>query len=179
MATITTTTGAQFDAMPCEEGRRWELLDGELIAVSSATPRHQDIVLIILLALRSYFERSKTGGVAYPDVEFALGDNVRLRPDVGVLLGEKARRLDRDKVPIPVAPDIAIEVISASERATESHDKVRAYLRYGTAEVWQVYPKSRSVEIHRGDTSRSLEWNQQVESDQLPGFALALSALFG
>ncbi len=31
-------TGAQFDALPYEQGRHWELLEGDLIAVSSPTP---------------------------------------------------------------------------------------------------------------------------------------------
>lgn len=180
MATITTIkTGAQFDALPYEEGRRWELVNGELIAASSPTPRHQDIVFEILLALRRYLQQSKAmAGLAYQDVEFALTENDRVRPDVCIVLGEKATRLDPDKIPIPGAPDIAIEVISPSERTSDSHDKVRAYLRNGTAEVWQVYPKSRTVQIHRGEASRSVEWSQPVETNLLPGFALQLAALF-
>jgi Uma2 family endonuclease len=130
MAATTTITGAQFDAMPYEEGRQWELVDGDLISVSSPTPRHQDIVFEILLAVRRYLQQNKgSAGLAYQDVEFALTENDRVRPDVGVVLGEKSIRLNPDKVPIPGAPDIAIEVISPSERASESHDKVLAYLR--------------------------------------------------
>jgi len=178
MATTTTITGAQFDDMPYEEGRRWELIDGELISVSSPTPRHQDIVFEILLAVRRYLQQSGTVGLAYQDVEFALAENNRVRPDVAVVLGEKASRLNPDRVPIPDAPDIAIEVISPSERASESHDKVRAYLRNGTTEVWQVYPKSRTVQIHRGASARSLEWSQPIETDLLPGFTLQLASLF-
>jgi Uma2 family endonuclease len=178
MATITTITGAQFDAMPYEEGRQWELVNGELISVSSPTPRHQDIVFEILLAVRRYLQQSRSAGLAYQDVEFALTENDRVRPDVAVVLGEKASHLNPDKVPVPGAPDIAIEVISPTERASESHDKVRAYLRNGTAEVWQVYPKSRTAQIHCGETSRSLEWSQPVETDLLPGFALQLASLF-
>ena len=178
MATTTTITGAQFDAMPYEEGRRWELVNGDLISVSSPTPRHQDIVFEILLAVRRYLRRSGIAGRAYQEVEFALTENDRVRPDVGVVIGEKATRLNPDKVPISGAPDIAIEVISPTERASESHDKVRAYLRNGTMEVWQVYPKSRTVQIHRGDIARSLEWSQPVETDLLPGFALQLASLF-
>ncbi len=179
MATVTTITGAQFDAMPYEEGRRWELVNGKLISVSSPTPRHQDIVFEILLAVRRYLEQNnETGGLAYQDVEFALTENDRVRPDVGILLGERSTGLNPDKVPIPGAPDIAIEVISPSERASESHDKVLAYLRNGTAEVWQVYPKSRTVQIHRGEASRSLEWSQPVETNLMPGFALRLGSLF-
>jgi Uma2 family endonuclease len=178
MATTTTITGAQFDAMPYEEGRQWELVDGELISVPSPTLRHQDIVFEILLAVRQYLRQSRTAGLACADVEFAPSDNDRVRPDVAVVLGEKAAHLNPDRVPIPGAPDIAIEVISPSERASESYDKVRAYLRNGTTEVWQVYPKSRTVQIHRGETARSLEWSQPLETDQLPGFALQLASLF-
>ncbi|MGC9948372.1 MAG: Uma2 family endonuclease [Bryobacteraceae bacterium] len=178
MATITTISGAQFDAMPYEEGRQWELVNGELISVPSPTWQHQEYVLRIQLAFRRYFETSKMSGLAGQDVEFSLSDHDRVRPDVCVLLGDNARRLDPEKTPIPGAPDIAIEVISPSERASESHDKVRAYLRSGTTEVWQVYPKSRTVQIHRGETARSLEWSQPVETDLLPGFAFELASLF-
>jgi len=178
MATITTMTGAQFDAMPYEEGRQWELVNGELIPVPSPTWQHQEFVLRIQLALRSYLETNKILGLAGQDAEFAMTDNDRVRPDVCVLLGDNAKRLDPSKTPIPGAPDIAIEVISPSERASESHDKVRAYLRNGTTEVWQVYPKSRTVQIHRGETARSLEWTQPVETDLLPGFTLQLASLF-
>ncbi len=43
-------TAEQFDALPEEEGRKWELLDGELIEVSSATPEH-NLILARLFAL--------------------------------------------------------------------------------------------------------------------------------
>jgi Uma2 family endonuclease len=69
-------------------------------------------------------------------------------------------------------------VISPSERASDSHDKVLAYLRSGAGEVWQVYPKSRTVRIHRGEASRSLAWSQPVETDLTPGFELRLGSLF-
>jgi Uma2 family endonuclease len=163
--------------MPYDEGRRWELVNGDLIAVSGPTPRHQDIVFEIQLALRRYFQQRSTAGLAYQDVEFALTENDRVRPDVAVLLAEKAMALDPNKVPIPGAPDIAIEVISPTERASDSQDKVRAYLRNGTVEVWQVYPKSRTVLIHRGEMARSLEWSQPLETDLLPGFTLQLATL--
>jgi Uma2 family endonuclease len=124
MATTTVITGAQYDAMPYDEGRRWELVNGEFVSVSSPTPRHQDIVFEVHIALRNYLRQSRIVGHAYQDVEFALTDNDRVRPDVAVVLGDKAARLDPDKVPIPGAPDIAIEVISPSERAFESEAKV-------------------------------------------------------
>jgi Uma2 family endonuclease len=176
MATVATMTGAQFDALPYDEGRRWDLVSGEPIAVSSPTPRHQEIVFRILLALRQYLGTNK--GLAYSDVEFALTDNDRLRPDVCVLLGTKAAGLDLDQVPIAGAPDIAVEVISPTERASDSHEKVRAYLRSGTREVWQVYPKSSTVQIHRQENSYRAERDDQITSGLLPGFQLAIQSLY-
>lgn len=168
--------GLQFDALGWEEGRRWELLEGELIETSSPTPRHQAVVFKILLALQQYLAEGK--GSAFADIEFALSDRLRLRPDVCVLLAEKAARLDRDTVPVPGAPDLAIEVISPTERASESHEKVRAYLQHGTSEVWQFYPKSRTLQVYRGVSSSSLDAAQQITSPLLPGFTVSAASFF-
>jgi Uma2 family endonuclease len=56
MASIATMTGPQFDALPYEEGRRWELIEGELVEVSSPTLEHQILLQRLLLALVLYAE---------------------------------------------------------------------------------------------------------------------------
>jgi len=55
MAATTTMTGAEFDVLPVDEGRRWELINGELIAIPSPTARHQRIVFQVLTASGSAF----------------------------------------------------------------------------------------------------------------------------
>lgn len=178
MAATATLTGAQFDALPYEEGRLWELVDGELIPMPSPTPQHQFIVQNIQVELALHFRAHSDQGLALADVEFALGENYRVRPDVFVLLQERALTVDRDKVPIPGAPDIAIEVISPSERTSDSQQKLEAYLRHGTQEVWQVYPKSKSVVIYRGAISVTLGSGRHITTPLLPGFSLAVQSLF-
>jgi Uma2 family endonuclease len=128
MPTIARISGIQFDALPYEEGRRWELLEGEPIEVSSPTPLHQDIVFAILLALKLYLQEHRLEGAAYGDVEFALSEDVRLRPDVCLLLPDRARQLDRKRIPIPGAPNLAIEVISPSERASRRKSQEGPFL---------------------------------------------------
>jgi Uma2 family endonuclease len=171
-----TMSGLQFDALPYEEGRRWELLEGDLIQVSSPTPRHQAVVFNILMALRHYLPGGK--GVSFADVEFALSDLLRLRPDVCALLKEKAAQLNPDRVPVPGAPDIAIEVISPAERAVESHDKMRAYLRNGASEAWQVFPRSRTVEVYNLSGSTIFDSTQNIVSSLLPGFDIPVASFF-
>jgi Uma2 family endonuclease len=147
----TTMSGVQFDALPYDEGRRWELL-------------------------RQYLASGK--GVSFADVEFALSDLLRLRPDVCVLLKEKAMQLNPDRVPVPGAPDIAIEVISPTERAVESHDKIRAYLRNGAIEAWQVFPRSRTVEVYNVSGSTIFDSTQNLTSSLLPDLNLPVASLF-
>ncbi len=178
MATTAITTGPQFDALPYDEGRLWELLDGELIPVSSPTPEHQIILQRILLALLLHLQANPSQGLALTDVEFALDDNSRVRPDVLVLLHARALSLDIQKVPVPGAPDLAVEVISPSERSADTQLKLQRYLQNGTQEVWQVYPKSRSIVVHRNAASQIFLPGQQLATPLLPSFSLDLQAMF-
>ena len=177
MASPATMTGAQFDALSYEDGRRWELIEGDLVTVSSPTLEHQLVVQRLLLALMLYFGK-RPGGMVAADVEFALSDANRVRPDVLVLLGERAATLDRSQVPIPGAPDIAVEVISPSERTPESMRKVETYLRHGAGEVWQVFPTLRQVLVFTEREYRRLASSETLTTSLLPDFALAISSLF-
>ena len=126
-------------------------------------------------ALNNHLRERKIEGTVSADVEFALAADIRLRPDVCVLLPEKAGQLDEDRSPIPGAPDLAIEVISPSERTTESQAKVWAYLRNGVAEVWQIYPRLRTIEIFKSESHRTPGAHQPLTTDLLPGFSEPLA----
>jgi Uma2 family endonuclease len=178
MATAAITTGAQFDALPYDQGRLWELVDGELIKVSSPTPEHQFIQQRLIFALMLYFQAHPEIGTVLNDVEFALDRDCRVRPDVLVLLAGRLPALDVNRVPVPGAPDIAVEIISPSEGASDIRQKLDAYLNHGTQEVWQVYPRSKSVVVHRGATSTTLKAPESVVTLLLPGFSLPVQSLF-
>ncbi|HTA43853.1 MAG TPA: Uma2 family endonuclease [Bryobacteraceae bacterium] len=178
MATTAIMTGPEFDALPYEEGRRWELVGGELIPVPSTTLEHQAIMQEILFALMAYFRSRPEQGRAFTDVEFALDADHRVRPDILILLRDRLAAIDMQKVPVPGAPDIAVEVISPSERSFDTQQKSQAYLRHGTQEVWQVYPKSKTIVVHRAGGSTTLSTGERLETPLLPGFALDVNSLF-
>ena len=170
--------GAEFDALPYEEGRKWELLDGDLIEVSSPTPRHQKSVGRLFVNLEPFLRQQTLGDVLL-EVEYALGADIRLRPDMSILLHERSSRLDLDRNSIPGAPNIAIEVISPSERSLQSLSKVRAYLRHGAEEVWQFYPQASEVLVHSpGPAIVVLRSGEFIETPLIPGWRAAVSELF-
>jgi len=178
MATTALMSGIEFDALPYEEGRNWELLGGELIPMPSPTFEHQLLVQRLQMVLMLHFTANPNQGLSVSDVEFALGKDHRMRPDVLILLAERLASVDIEKVPVPGAPDIAVEVISPSERAVHTQAKLEAYLRLGAREVWQVYPKSKSVIIHRGNSSTTLGVGEVITTPLLPGFSLDTKKLF-
>jgi Uma2 family endonuclease len=49
------------------------------------------------------------------------------------------------------SPIIAIEIVSAGNSAEEIDRKTEAYLEEGAAEVWIVYPGTRTVKVFRKD----------------------------
>src|ERR1022692_4922309 len=178
MATTTTMSGAAFYRLPYEEGRHLELLKGEVVDVPRPTPEHQIIVTILGGSLLDYFRR-EPGGVALPDCEFAIGEDDRLCPDVAILLKERWASVDRKKTPIPLAPDIAVEVLSPSEGASDTMRKVWTYLDAGTKEVWQFQPESQKVLIYRGVKSiTALDIDEILSTPLLPGWEIAIREIF-
>jgi Uma2 family endonuclease len=51
--------------------------------------------------------------------------------------------VDLDEVPLPVAPDLAVEIVSKNDRADDLLLKVSQYLQAGTQAVWLMYPNPR------------------------------------
>jgi Uma2 family endonuclease len=177
MATHTLITAEQFDQLPPEEGRRYELLDGELIEMPSANPKHNWTLLKLGSDLMQFLEQ--TGwGVVLPDTEFAFGAQRRLRPDLAVVRAEKWAQMDLNKVPIAAVPDIVVEIVSPSESAYDLNRKVVIYLEAGVSEVMIIYPDGQHVYVHSGTGVRWLRGTDTLTSDLLPGWSLAVSRLF-
>src|SRR5207247_260605 len=112
------------------DGRKYELVDGE-IRVSPAGSRHGAVCLPIAARLLAFVKEHQLGHVFDSSTGFRLpGGNVR-SPDVAFV----ARgRFDRDELPegfSPVAPDLAIEVLSPEDRPRQVLDEVGDYLQGG------------------------------------------------
>ncbi len=171
-------TAEQFDALPEEEGRKWELLDGELLEVPSATPKHNRI-LGRLFKLLDAFAEERDLGAALLETDLAVRANTRLRPDMGFFSAESWRTVELDRVPVEQTPDIAVEIISPSESAKTIHRKVDAYLKWGVREVWLIYPESRTLFVHSRAGIQQLSEGAFLTSSLIPGWQLQIADLFG
>jgi Uma2 family endonuclease len=176
MATvIAPITPAEFGALYDPEGRDFELLNGELIEMPSASGSHNFLAAKLSDHLGPWL-RGRSAGVVIPDTEFAIGEG-RLRPDLAVVSLTKWRRIGVAPVPLPEPPDIAVEIISPSESAMTLEMKIAAYLDSGVTEVWELYHETEHLFIHTTDGVRRLDRDSVIETPLFPGWSLPMSEL--
>ena len=177
MSTQTLMTAEEFAQMNTAETEDYELVEGELIPLASGNPVHADVRGRTEYSIRSYFGQNPIGRV-FSEVDCRMTDFTVRRPDISVFLGERLQQIDLYKIPVPFAPDIAVEVLSPSESAIEVNRKVRSYLGAGSKEVWILDHVNGELFVHTGTGIRLLLVDDTLESALLPGFAATVSHLF-
>lgn len=164
-----------------EDGRRYELYDGEVFVVPSPLPIHQIVADNLSEILRAYAKR--TGGISITaplDIVFSEFDV--LQPDV-VFFTAARRGLIRLDQPIRHAPDLAVEVLSPSTAAADRGRKMQMFARYGVREYWIADPAARAIELYSlEDAEYALVQTASVEdivqSPSLPGLEFSLRDIF-
>ena len=125
-------------------------------------------------------------GLIRPSRGRIVVDGHVLFDDRATVRSPDAAFIRRDRLPeltdhfVPVAPDLAVEVLSPSDRMADALSKVAMYLQAGTRLVWVVEPRTRSVTTYRSRTDVKVLKGTDLLSglDVLPGFRLSLNELF-
>ena len=170
-------TADQFAQLKTGELENYELVEGELIPLPSGTGSHAWTRDELAFLLRSYFRRNSIG-LLLAEMDCRLGDDTIRRPDIAVFLNRKAQSVPMDVVPIPRAPDIAIEVLSPSEGAVDVNRKVREYIAAGCSEVWVVDQVNDEILVWTKGSVRVVNGDESLETPLLPGFEVHLNELF-
>jgi Uma2 family endonuclease len=161
---------------------RCELVRGELIMMSPGGYLHAQIAGRIFARLVDFADRHGLGEVTSTEAGFKIAqdpDTVRA-PDVAFLCSE---RVPTAPMPgfYPGAPDLAVEVVSPTDRASEVLAKVQDWLAAGCRAVWVVDPETRTVTVYRtrSDIVVLAAGETLTGGDLLPGFAIPLAEIFG
>jgi len=164
-----------------EDGRRYELYDGEVYVVPAPMPRHQRVQMRLAEWLDGYAE--SVGGFAVnAPIDIVFSDYNVLQPDVVFFAPRRAHLIDLDHV-IRHAPDLCVEILSPSTEATDRGRKLQMFARYGVPEYWIVDPVAALIEVHRLEAGGYLlaqraSGNDEVTSAVLPGAALRAASIF-
>jgi Uma2 family endonuclease len=126
-----------------DEGKRYELIDGELIVSPAPFPLHQVAVLAICDALRVACPPDLI--VFVSPIDYEISYDTVLQPDVVVM-----RRDDFDlKQPLRRPAVLTVEVMSTSSRDTDAKKKPAAYARSGAGYYWTFDPDELVFVAHR------------------------------
>jgi len=180
MATVQEITTAEqlFEA---PDLGRCELVRGELVMMSPAGYEHGVIAGEMYGHLFNFVKQNRLGVVTAAETGFVIGrdpDTVRA-PDVGFIRANRVPRV-RTQGYFQGPPDLAVEVVSPTDRAGEVLAKVQDWLAAGCRTVWVVDPTSQTVSVYRGSHEASLLTvaDELTDDDILPGFCLPVAEMF-
>jgi Uma2 family endonuclease len=162
---------AEYLALP-EEKPYLEFVDG--LVVQKAVPNRVHALLVAELTFLLVLYARAHGGETGPErrtLLFRTGRKYRL-PDAAYYAPGTGKHDDD-------VPTLAVEVRSPGESLNAQREKCRQFRENGVAVCWLVDPASRSVEVFEdGRNGERLQGAATLESSHLPGFSLALEALF-
>ncbi len=177
------------DVMHFNDDEWIEVVDGELVKTDMSAAGFLQVIVVDNLyeILKPFARANKLGRVQTDGLTFILHvnengvRNTRIADLSFIRRGRIPKNFNWSK-PFSGAPDLAVEVISPTEPAEETLSKISDYLRFGTEQVWVVYPSQRQVYVHRSDqpdTVRVYKENDILEAETLfPGLKIKISDLF-
>lgn len=135
-------TAADYRAMP-DDGKRYQLIEGELIMAPAPNTFHQFVQKNLLFILETYLRRHPLGSVLGAPCDVYLDDQNVYQPDILYVTREHAARIRDDG--IHGAPDLVVEILSPSSAAIDRRKRGH-FAKAGTVEFWQIDPALRQIQ---------------------------------
>jgi len=178
------TSGLTYEdylALP-EDGKRYEVVRGELFVTPAPAPKHQIVISRLMDALlRFKREQGLRGEVLTAPIDVVLAEDTFVQPDILFIPKERLSIIGEKAILGP--PDLAIEVHSPSTHKLDHVTKRKAYAELGVREYWIVDPELEQVEVfvlEEGRLDRRAEvLDGEVRSlAAIPGLGIPLAEIF-
>jgi Uma2 family endonuclease len=174
-------TADELLQMP-HDGRRYELVKGELKEMRPAGPQHGRVANNIAFLITQYVKEKNLGAVYAAETGFKLKE----KPDT--VRAADAAFVAKERIPAEgeprgywaIAPDLVVEVVSPSDSAQAIQAKVAEWLAAGCGLVWVVYPETQTVMEYRSSGAIHILTGQETleGGEVLPGFTCPITQIF-
>lgn len=176
-------TIADLELFP-DDGKRYEIIDGELLVTRAPHWRHQKLCVRIGARLDAWSQETGLGEAAVtPGIIFSEADNVI--PDVVWISNERLASSLDESGHLTAAPELVVEVLSQTEKDKKRDRtlKLKLYSSQGIREYWIFDPERREVEVYCRENARlkltaTLFGNDTLTSQLLPGFSCCVERIF-
>lgn len=174
-------TAQQLAEMP-DDGYRYELVRGEIRKMAPSFEEHGLVSANVAVDLAPYVRRNGLGRVIIAETGYLLEsdpDTVRA-PDVSFIRQDRVSPPGERRSFVQGAPDLAIEVLSPSNRSGPMAEKVADYLAAGSRMVVVIDPVLRTATVHRpGQEPQVLNEGDTLDGgDVVPGWQMPLAEIF-
>lgn len=169
-----------YAALP-DDGKRYEVLDGELVMSPAPYIAHQFIAGRIY---SRFIECARETGhyVLMAPVDVIFSKRTVLQPDV-LVIDHARRAVMTERAVENGVPDLVVEVLSPSNRRHDTLAKRALYEIHGVGEYWIVDPRDQSIEVLElvgtGYVSRGVfEAGADAKSVSFPELCVSVEAVF-
>ena len=135
-------TADMVRALP-EDGKRYEVVRGELLVTPAPGAWHQELVLRLAEALRGYLRSEPVGHLFWSPADISWSPDTLLQPDLLVVPLPQARTWDWSRMRDLL---LVIEVLIPSTARADRFTKRLEYQRQGVPDYWIVDPDEGLVE---------------------------------
>ena len=168
-----------FEKLPDGDGYHRELIEGELQVLPPPKSRHTEVAYNLHQALVP--AAASADARAFMEAGYKLSSDPPswVQPDISVLRNARRRETKGEDYYVG-APELAVEVVSPSETASDLNRKVELMLRHGALAVWVVYPEQSAIRVFRADGSASRHTIGDTLSvpELLPSWELPVARIF-
>jgi len=143
MATRAGLTYRDYAALP-DDGRRYELHQGELSVTTAPGTRHQGTVIALASRLYDHVTSRGLGKVFVAPTDYILSDQTVVQPDILFVAADRLAIVSERA--IEGAPTLVVEVLSPSTARLDRERKLMLYAEHSIPFYWIVDPTSRTIE---------------------------------
>ena len=163
------------------DGKKYEIIEGELTMSPSPTTDHQEISIRLTNAIFSYVDKHKLGKVYPAPIDVVLSITDIVQPDIVFISSERTDIITKKN--IIAAPDLVIEILSESTETLDRVTKKNLYERYGVREYWIVDSEKRLVEQYilkeKSFESKGMFGEDKVvDVHVIPGLSIDLKTIY-
>ena len=136
-----------YVALP-DDGKRYEIHDGELSVSPSPTFRHQDVLATLLGLLRAHVLENDLGAVVPAPITVILAETSIVEPDI-IYIAKDRMSIVSARGTVDGAPTLAVEILSPSTARIDRQRKLQLYARHSVRYYWIVDLDLRVIDVYR------------------------------
>ena len=173
-------TYEDYCALP-DDGRRYEILEGELSVTPSPSRSHQEFAANLLVVLKQFVTAHGLGTVFMAPFDVILEKTSVVVPDL-CFVGRERLEVVTERA-VEGAPDLIVEILSPGTARRDRGEKAQLYARHGVRHYWLADPDARVLETLELDAGRyretaRLTGDARFTPTLFPGLEISLSSLW-